>query len=351
MPRTAPSRADLALMAQAAASGFPVSASQLERWRRHGLIPRPDIRRTGHGGSQACYPEGTGDLVCALARHAGPGRSYDDVALLAFFSGADVPELALKIALARTYFTRRAEHEDEVQRVQTQVPPEWAAEMDSEYEAAEAEAKISLAENGRAIRQMRVNLRRLPDLARSTREEVDARLLGVLVGLEMRKLPQEDRAFMTDLTAALHLDCNAAEDCLAVWDYAAACHVSQMARQQETSPEERIDKLARLSGAELAALREEVRESHDQIWTRATGGRQTHSAMDQPWEARNAAGVLMEWVSTREAHPPGSVLAGRHFIESLADLTLRCLISQTQARIGDKPGEGRAAFVARTSRQ
>ncbi|MFD5818377.1 hypothetical protein [Streptomyces sp. NPDC127038] len=349
MPRTAPSRADLKLMDLAAASGYPISASQLERWRQHGLIPGSDSRRTGTGGTEQISPQGTEDLVRALARHASPGRTYDDLALLAFFSGAAVPELALKTALGRVYFRHRAQHEEQVERVQALVPPLWAAEMDGEYERAEAAAKISLAENGRAVRQMRINLRRQPDLARSPREEVDARLLGVLVGLERRQLPESDVAFMTDLSAALHLDCDTAEDCLAVWDYAAACHASQMARQETTSPQERIEKLARISIEDLTALRTEVLENLDQVWTRATGGLQTRASRDQPWLARGAASTLMEWMSAREVHPPGSSLAGRYFIESLADLSLRCQFSQARSLFGDRAGEGRAAFVARTS--
>ncbi|AGS66859.1 hypothetical protein [Streptomyces collinus] len=109
----------------------------------------------GVEGTEAVYPDGTSDLVCALARHVGPGRSYDDLALLAFFSGASVPEITLKTALARVYFTHRVRHEEHVEHVQAQVPPLWAAEMNSEYERAEAEAKITLAGNDRAIRQMR----------------------------------------------------------------------------------------------------------------------------------------------------------------------------------------------------
>ncbi|MFJ7146692.1 hypothetical protein ACIQVT_00440 [Streptomyces sp. NPDC100445] len=349
MPRTAPAQAELKLMDAAAASGFPVSASQLERWRHHGLIPSPCRRAAGAGRYERVYPQGTEDLVCALARHAGPGRSYDDLALLAFFSGVTVPEAALKTALARVYFKHRVQHEEQVERVQAQVPPPWAAEMDNEYERAEAAAKISLAENSRAIRQMRINLRRRHDLTRSSREEVDARLLGVLVGLERRRLPESDAAFMTDLTAALHLDCDIAEDCLAVWDYAAVCHVSQMGRQETTSPQERLEKLVRISAEDLQALRREVLDDMDQVWTRATGGRQTRAARDQPWLARSAAGVLMEWMSARETHPPGSVLADRYFIDSLADLSLRCWIFQTRSAWTDQPGEGRTAFTARTT--
>ncbi|MFE9455166.1 hypothetical protein [Streptomyces sp. NPDC006739] len=350
MPRTTPSRADLELMALAASSGHPVSAYQLERWRRHGLIPRPDIQRVGGAGTEVVYPPGTGDLVCALARHNSPGRSYDDLTLLAFFSGADVLESALKVALARTYFKHRFTHEERVAREAAAVPPQWAAEMDAEYENAEATAKIALSESDRAVRQMRINLRRLPDLAHAPRAEVDARLLAVLIGLERLVLPEDDHALMADLAAALHLDCDGSEDCLAVWDYAAVCHASQMARYEETSPEERLDELVRISLEELTALRDEVLEHLDQTWTRATHCRQTRAPMDEPRLAQSAAGVLVEWMSAREVHPPGSRLADRYFIESLADLSLRCWISEVSAQTGDgAPGEGRAAFIARTS--
>ncbi|MFE7927512.1 hypothetical protein ACFU6S_02035 [Streptomyces sp. NPDC057456] len=348
MPRTAPSDADLALMALASASGLSVTASQLERWRSRGLIPKPVIQRQGRGGSRAVYPPGTDDLVCALARHAGAGRSYDDLVLLAFFSGASVLELPLKAAIARAYFTRRIRHEDQVARVAADVPSDWACELDSDYEQAEAEARIVLEENGRAVHQMRINLRRLPDLAHASRDQVDSRLLGVLVGLEREELPTGDRAFMSDLEAALYLECEVVEDCLAVWEHAAICHVAQMGRREVTSPRERADKLARASLEELASLREEVRASLDQMWHRATWGSQERAPMLEPWLARRAAGMLMEWMSAREAHPPGSVLADRYFIESLADLELRCLVSRLHARTTDMPGEGRAAFCKRT---
>ncbi|MFD6169857.1 hypothetical protein [Streptomyces coeruleorubidus] len=101
MPRTAPSRADQHLMNAAAAAGHPVNAAQLERWRQHGLLPRPRVDYMGRAGTRTEYPPGTEELVLSLARHAGPRRSVDDLALMAFFAGAPVPEAALKLALAR----------------------------------------------------------------------------------------------------------------------------------------------------------------------------------------------------------------------------------------------------------
>ncbi|MFF2847789.1 hypothetical protein ACFVT5_15965 [Streptomyces sp. NPDC058001] len=156
-------------MNTAAAAGCPVSAAQLERWRAHGLLPRPRVEYRGRAGTRTEYPPGTEELVLSLARHAGPRRTVDDLALMAFFDGAPVPEDALKLALARTYFTGRHSHEDEVAKVAATVPPEWRDELSPRYEEAEAEARLDLERGGRAIRQMRVNLRHLPELARAPR--------------------------------------------------------------------------------------------------------------------------------------------------------------------------------------
>jgi hypothetical protein len=61
--------------------------------------------------------------------------------------------------------------------------------------------------------------------------------------------------------------------------------------------------------------------------------------------------MLMEWMSARQVHPPGSVMADRRYIERLAHVDLCILRADACARrIGGVPGEGRAEFVARTSR-
>ncbi|MFC8140782.1 hypothetical protein ACFUKV_03270 [Streptomyces paradoxus] len=351
MPRTAPSRADQHLMNAAAAAGHPVSAAQLERWRQHGLLPRPRVDYMGRAGTRTEYPPGTEELVLSLARHAGPRRSVDDLALMAFFDGAPVPESALKLALARVYFTSRFSQEDEVAKVAASVPQEWRGELTPQYEEAEAEARLDLERGGRAIRQMRINLRRVPELSRAPRAEVDERLLGVLTGLNLPELPEDDLAFMADLEAALALDSDVeSNDPFPVWEMAAINHASQMARREETSPEERLDRLVHASMDELDALRHEVRTALDQTWTRATGGREDQAHLDRPRTARGAGSTLVEWMSAKLAHPPGSSLSDRYFIESLADLQLRCFIA-TARRMSDgtATGEGRAAFIARTT--
>ncbi|MFJ8955290.1 hypothetical protein ACIRO1_34880 [Streptomyces sp. NPDC102381] len=352
MPRSKPSAADQGLLDRARAAGHPVSASQLERWRRRGLLPQPSRIYLGRHGSRSVYPAYAGDLVCALARHRAPGRRSDDLALLAFFDGAHVPELALKLAIARAYFAGRLRHEDAASRLAARVPDSWADELGAVYEAAEADAHLDIDKGGRAIRQMRINLRRLPELARASREELEERLVGVLVGLNLPQLPEEDTAFMTDLIAAVALDTTMdGDDALAVWEYAAISHAAQMAEYQETSLEERLDLLLKTSTEDLAALRDQTRAAVDEMWHRATSGQQTQADYSTPWMVRNAAAMLMEWMSARQVHPAGSAMAECHYINSLAHLHLRCTIfrAQSAAPRRNAVGEGRASFIARTT--
>jgi len=353
MPRSNPSRADRELMRQATSAGYQVSAAQLERWRSKGLLPAPARIFLGRRGSEMVYPEGTAELVCTLAKHAGPGRKVEDLALLAFFDGAMVPEEALKTALAVAYFTRRFQSDRQVSDVIASVPDGWDQDLGIAYEAAEAEAKLDLAEGGRAIQQMRINLRRLPELAQAPRRILDERLLGVLVGLNLPRLPKEDVEFMSDLSAALALNsAQDGDDALAVWEYAAISHVAQMAVYEETSPEERLGLLVETSLEELYELRGQVRVAADQMWERATGGRQAQAPNTEPWLARAMASMLMEWMSARLVHPPGAVLAERYYPESLAHLELCCLwaAAAEPAREG-QVGEGRARFIDRTTRR
>ncbi|MFD5128539.1 hypothetical protein [Streptomyces olindensis] len=164
-------------------------------------------------------------------------------------------------------------------------------------------------------------------------------------------MPEDDLAFMADLEAALALDSDVeSAGSFPVWEMAAISHASQMARREETSPEERLERLVHASMDELDALRHEVRSALDQTWTRATGGREDEARLDRPRIARGAGATLVEWMSARLVHPPGSKLSDRYFIESLADLGLRCFIATARRwSDGTARGEGRAAFIARTT--
>ncbi|MFJ7905436.1 hypothetical protein [Kitasatospora sp. NPDC096204] len=347
MPRTAPSAADRELIALTAADGHPVSAAQLKHWRRRGLLPSPARQFLGRDGTRTVYPPGTRELVRSLARHAGPGRSLDDLALLAYFCDeAPVPELALKTALARVYFLRRNRHWEAVDTERAKVPEELRSD-DVHYDVAEAEALIELRGGGAIIRQMRRNLRRRPGLAKASRQEIDERVAGVLTNLNRPRLPEDDLEFMADLEAVLDFDSEESSLArLAVWETVAIAHAAQMAELRETSGEERLHRLAAATMAELADLRAEVRQASEETWGRATGGRLGALPLDQPGFARLTAAELVEWMSAKTVHPEGAVLAERYFTDSLADLLARCYLARVR-RTG--VGEGREAFVARTS--
>jgi len=72
MPRSGPSLADRGLLAAAAAAGFPVSPTQLERWRALGLVPR-NVRR-GRGRGRGTTSEVPPDALPQLLRVASAAR-------------------------------------------------------------------------------------------------------------------------------------------------------------------------------------------------------------------------------------------------------------------------------------
>lgn len=113
-----------------------------------------------------------------------------------------------------------------------------------------------------------------------------------------------------------------------MWEYAAVSHASQMAVVEETSIEERLQRLVEASPADLADLRVQVRIAVDQMWERASSGIRKHAPAGKVWLARSMAGMLVEWMSARWVHLPGASLTDRYFIESLAHLELCCLLTR-----------------------
>ncbi|MDY0810616.1 hypothetical protein [Kitasatospora purpeofusca] len=360
MPRSAPTGAYRELMDLTAADGNPISVSQLERWRRERLLPAPDRVFLGRAGTRTSYPQEVKDLARALARRHRPGRLLDDTVLLAFFcDSAPTPELPLKLALVRTYFPHRERHRDTVARTTDAVPDDPGSERDIYYDWAEAEAVLEVEGGGTAVRQMRANLRRLPDLARAPREEVDSRLVGVLTHLNSPRLPENDLDLMRDLEAAIDLDSEKFSLArLAVWEYVATTHAGQMGRFEETNGQERFDTLCGTPLDELHRLRDEVVAAMQETWRRATGGHRGALALETVSMARGAARMLAEWTTARKAHPEGSSLADVCFTASLLDLArataLAWLLNRADRQRAampsvDRAGEGRAAFIARTT--
>ena len=75
MPRNSVSAADAAIIAAVAARGATVSATQLERWRTAGLLPRNVRHGSGRGRGSVSEPApGAVDRAYALAQGARQGR-------------------------------------------------------------------------------------------------------------------------------------------------------------------------------------------------------------------------------------------------------------------------------------
>lgn len=78
MTRTGPSATDKTLLDVLSARGVVVTASQLERWRRAGLMPRPRQLHLGSHGSRTEYEkplQQVADHVAAVAARSRRGRS------------------------------------------------------------------------------------------------------------------------------------------------------------------------------------------------------------------------------------------------------------------------------------
>lgn len=130
MSRGTPSAADRQLVAYAEAHAVKVTASQLERWRAHGLLPPNTQRALGRGrGSTSAPADGAGDLVVLLGRHARAGRRPHDLALLAYDAGLVVPERAVRAALAASIHRVVLKAEREVQAVEGGDRGDWTWEV------------------------------------------------------------------------------------------------------------------------------------------------------------------------------------------------------------------------------
>lgn len=129
------------------------------------------------------------------------------------------------------------------------------------------------------------------------------------------------------------------ENSRAAWLLAAVCHSQQLAKRSETCAQERLENPLAVTGEELDALREQVRESLDAMWFMATEGRSRHYRLETSVDARLAGRMLAEWTTARHAYPPGSRPA-QVLVDSLYSLWSLCST--------DTVGEGRAAFERRT---
>ncbi|MFG2873842.1 hypothetical protein ACGFYU_02300 [Streptomyces sp. NPDC048337] len=218
-------------------------------------------------------------------------------------------------------------------------PHHWRDELPADFNWAETQADLEIEQNQAHVRQMRENLKRLPVRAGATREQLDARVNGVLAALNRDRLPVEDPEIMADLKAAMAFDGPSARS-RAAWMHAALCRVEQLALRQETNGVERYAALMALQDAELLHFRELVLESINAMYASASEARLRSLAIRSLPDARMAGRLLVEWNSIRQVVAPGSRPA------QLALDGLRSLWDVCSHAGGG--GEGRAAFVART---
>nr|AAS45788.1 SLV.5 [Streptomyces lavendulae] len=346
MTRTPPSAADRQLIQACHEREIPLKASRLDAWRRHGLIPSPEsVFLGGRRGSQRVYPPGTELQVRCLAvcDQLQPRMSPGDLLLLTFFAEMPLPFLPigpLKCALAEVYFGARFQRQAAEQRAYEEVPDELREELPADFNWAETAAQLEIREDPEHVRQMRENLARLPDLARAGRQELNARVNGVLTALNRARLPVEDTVLMADLKAAMAFDGPPARS-RAAWMHAALCRGEQLAVRRETNATERFDGLLALGETELLHFRELVLEAMNAAYTVASEGLLSGYEVRSLSSAKLAGGMLVEWNSMRQVVPSGSRPA------QLAFEGLRSLWSVCSHSGGG--GEGRARFAARTS--
>jgi hypothetical protein len=104
------------LLEAAAGAGHPISGSQLARFHRAGLLPRPVVRALGRGrGTVSLYPPGTTERLLDVVRiHSSEHRLRDVAWRLWWLRGGPLPELAAEL-LARQAARLDAQREEFVE--------------------------------------------------------------------------------------------------------------------------------------------------------------------------------------------------------------------------------------------
>lgn len=99
MPRTPPSAADQDLIHALGVHGIKVTPFQLERWRQHGLLPRPTVMRQGQTGSTVVeHGEATRYAAALLGRYARRGSPWQDLVDVLILNRCTVAQESLQKA-------------------------------------------------------------------------------------------------------------------------------------------------------------------------------------------------------------------------------------------------------------
>jgi hypothetical protein len=85
------------VIAYAAGLGYCVTAAQLVRWHRSGLLPRPSQRSLGRGrGTMTVYPPGAAAQVVALCQIREGERRLDRIAFRLWWEGFAVDQAVIR---------------------------------------------------------------------------------------------------------------------------------------------------------------------------------------------------------------------------------------------------------------
>jgi hypothetical protein len=142
MPRTKPSRLELALIAKVDKRGYHVTATQLERWRQQLWLPRTKEWRGGDGAVRSEIVH----LTIGLVRASGQGRSVSWAGWVCWALAA-TPETAERLRKALLTSLRRP-----LERAGLDVEQMPSGDSDAEFEAREVLA-AQLLRNRRSPRR------------------------------------------------------------------------------------------------------------------------------------------------------------------------------------------------------
>jgi hypothetical protein len=115
------------VVAAARAQGHPVTRTQLARWHRLGLLPRPRRQSLGRGhGMMSLYPAGTTTQLLRLRELQSRERQMTLIAFELWWEGYSVPEEAARHLLADI----GRQFDDEIHRLRDMGPGEVRAEAE-----------------------------------------------------------------------------------------------------------------------------------------------------------------------------------------------------------------------------
>lgn len=129
-----------ALIAHVSSYGFPVTKTELTRWHRAGLLPRPQRRSLGRGrGMVSIYPPGTKDQLLALCTIHRSEKRLPYVAWRLWWDGYNVPLSAIREFLERA----RAQWQQGIEEIrQLQEHPEQLSKLLNRFKVMRISRKV-----------------------------------------------------------------------------------------------------------------------------------------------------------------------------------------------------------------